>query len=182
MSGKATATRYGTLSIAMHWLMLLLIGAVYLCIELRGNYPKGSDIREALKTWHYMLGMLVLVFVWLRIALRILGPTPSIQPTPAKWQELIAKLMHLALYVLMIGQPLLGWLILSANGDPIPFFGLQLPALIAENKDLVDVLKEVHETSGTVGYFLVGLHAAAALFHHYITRDNTLVRMLPGRN
>jgi cytochrome b561 len=129
-----------------------------------------------------MLGMLVLVFVWLRIALRILGPTPSIQPTPAKWQELIAKLMHLALYVLMIGQPLLGWLILSANGDPIPFFGLQLPALIAENKDLVDVLKEVHETSGTVGYFLVGLHAAAALFHHYITRDNTLVRMLPGRN
>jgi cytochrome b561 len=82
----------------------------------------------------------------------------------------------------MIGQPLLGWLILSANGDPIPFFGLQLPALIAENKDLVDVLKEVHETSGTVGYFLVGLHAAAALFHHYITRDNTLVRMLPGRN
>lgn len=87
--------------------------------------------------------------------------------------------MHFALYAWMIGMPLGGWLLLSASGKPIPFFGLQLPALITESKGLADLLEEVHEAGGTVGYFLVGLHSAAALFHHYVSRDDTLVRMLP---
>ena len=63
----------------------------------------------------------------------------------------------------------------------LPFFGLQLPALIAENKDLASQIKEIHEAVGTTGYFLIGLHAVAALYHHYIKRDNTLTRMLPER-
>jgi cytochrome b561 len=75
----------------------------------------------------------------------------------------------------------LGWLALSAAGKPIPFFGIQLPALVAESKDLAEQLKEVHETVGTIGYFLIGAHALAALFHHFITHDNTLLRMLPKR-
>ena len=79
----------------------------------------------------------------------------------------------------MICMPLAGWLILSAAGKPIPFFGLQLPALISENKDLAKLIREFHETLGKVGYFLIGLHAVAALFHHYVLRDNTLRRMLP---
>ena len=162
--------------------MLLLLAAVYACIELRESYPKGSDLREALKTWHYMLGLSVFVLVWVRLAFRFLGPTPRIEPESPSWQMLIAKFMYLALYVLIIGMPLLGWLILSAEGDPIPFFGLQLPALIGQNKELVETLEEIHETAGTVGYFLIGLHAAAALFHHYIKRDNTLLRMLPERD
>jgi len=81
----------------------------------------------------------------------------------------------------MIGMPLAGWLLLSAEGDPIPFFGLQLPELISQNKNVAELIKEAHEAGGTVGYFLIGLHAAAALFHHYIVRDNTLARMLPDR-
>jgi cytochrome b561 len=68
---------------------------------------------------------------------------------------------------------------LSAAGKPIPFFGLELPPLIGENKELAKTIKEVHETGGTVGYYLIGLHTAAALFHHYLVRDNTLRRMLP---
>jgi len=79
-------------------------------------------------------------------------------------------------------MPLGGWVLLSASGKPIPFFGLQLPALLGENKGLADLIKEIHETGGTVGYFLVGFHATAALFHHYIKRDDTLVRMLPARD
>jgi len=117
----------------------------------------------------------------LRIAVRLTGTTPDIQPAPAKWQDLSAKLLHLALYVLMIGMPVTGWLLLSASGKVIPFFGLELPALIGANKDLASQLKEVHEFVGTTGYYLIGLHAAAALYHHYIKRDNTLTRMLPER-
>jgi len=171
--------RYGSLSIALHWLMLLLIAAVYACIELRELFPKGSDPREALKTWHFMLGLSVFALAWLRLALHFSGPVPAIEPQPSRWVKLSGNLMHVALYVLMIGLPLVGWLILSASGKPVPFFGLQLPALVGENKALADLFKEIHETGGTVGYFLIGLHAAAALFHHYVVRDNTLRRMLP---
>jgi len=174
--------RYGSLSIGLHWLMLVLLAAVYASIELRELFPKGSDPREALKHWHYMLGLSVLVLVWLRLAVHMIGPVPRIEPEPASWQKLLAKLMHVALYVLMIGMPLAGWLILSAEGKPVPFFGLELPALVGENKDLAKIADEIHETAGVVGYWLIGLHTAAALFHHYVVRDDTLRRMLPFRD
>jgi cytochrome b561 len=79
----------------------------------------------------------------------------------------------------MIGMPLLGWLLLSAGGKPIPFFGLEFPALIGEDKGFARQVKEIHEAIGTIGYFLIGIHALAALYHHYVMRDNTLRRMLP---
>jgi len=72
-------------------------------------------------------------------------------------------------------------LLLSAAGKPIPFFGFELPALIGEDKDLSKQIKELHEFVGTMGYYLIGLHAIAALYHHYIKRDDTLTRMLPTR-
>lgn len=182
MNWRNTNDRYGTLSIGLHWLMLLLLVAVYATMELREIYPKGSDPREAMKTWHFMLGLVVLGLVGLRVLVRMTsGAVPRIAPAPAKLQQLSAAGIHLALYALMIGLPLLGWLILSAAGKPIPFFGLQLPALIEENKDLAKQLKEVHEVGGTVGYILVGVHAVAALVHHYLTKDNTLLRILPAR-
>ncbi|AYC32141.1 cytochrome b [Pseudomonas cavernae] len=181
MSRINTPSRYGNLSIALHWLMLVLIAGVYACIELKGNFPKGSETRELLKQWHFMLGLAVFALVWLRLLTRLVSPTPPISPAPAGWQNGLAQLMHLALYALMIGAPLAGWLILSAAGKPIPFFGLQLPALIGKNPELAGQIKELHELAGTLGYWLIGLHAAAALFHHFISRDNTFTRMLPGR-
>lgn len=179
---RSTADRYSTLSIGLHWLMLLLLAAVYACIELRELYPKGSDPREALKAWHFMLGLSVLALVALRLGARIVTPAPAIRPAPPAWQKITAALMHLTLYLFMIAMPLAGWLILSGEGKPVPFFGLQLPALIDENKDLAKSIEELHELVGTVGYYLVGLHAAAALLHHYVVRDNTLTRMLPRRD
>jgi cytochrome b561 len=78
-------------------------------------------------------------------------------------------------------MPILGWVILSAEGDPIPFWGLELPPLTAPDKALAEEVEELHETIGNIGYFLIGGHAAAALLHHYVIKDNTLVRMLPRR-
>lgn len=182
MNWKNTTDHYGSLSIAMHWLMLLVLVAVYACIELRGFYPRGSDLREGLKTWHFMLGLSVFALVLVRLAIRLVsGPPPPVRPTPPMWQQRLAALMHLALYVFLIAMPLLGWLTLSASGKPIPFFGLQLPALVGPDKALAGSLKEIHETIGTAGYYLVGLHAAAALFHHYVSRDDSLQHMLPRR-
>ncbi|MCU9945891.1 cytochrome b [Pseudomonas sp. PDM13] len=182
MTSTTPPSRYGKPSIALHWLMLVLIAAVYACIELKGNFPKGSDTRELLKQWHFMLGLSVLALVLLRILARLLSKTPPIIPNPPAWQNALAKLMHLALYGLMLGLPLAGWLILSAAGKPIPFFGLELPPLLEKNPDLAGQIKEVHETVGVIGYWLIGLHAVAALFHHFVSRDDTLKRMLPGRD
>ena len=182
MNQNPHPTRYGKLSIALHWLMLILIAGVYACIELKGNFPKGSDTRELLKQWHFMLGLAVFALVWLRLLARLIAPTPKIVPTIPAWPAIPAKLMHLALYALMIGTPLLGWLILSAFGKPIPFFGLELPALVAPDHDFGEQLEHWHVRLADAGYWLIGLHAVAGLFHHYISRDNTLTRMLPGRN
>ena len=182
MNWRNTADRYGSLSIGMHWLMLLLLIGVYACINLHEASPKGSDIRAAFKTWHFMLGLSVFALVVVRLGIRISsGPAPRIEPSMAGWQRHLARGFHIALYLFMIIMPLLGWLVLSAAGKPIPFFGLELPALIGPDKALSRSIKEIHETIGTAGYYLIGLHAAAALFHHYVKRDNTLLRMLPQR-
>lgn len=178
MNPASRPDRYSTISIALHWLMLLLLIAVYAAIELREFYPRGSDIREAFKTWHFMLGLSVLVLVLVRIAARLATASPAPLDEPAL-RSLASKTVHLALYVLMIGMPLAGWAILSAEGDPIPFFGLELPPLTGVNEALAKQVEELHELGGTIGYWLIGLHALAALFHHYVLRDGLLSRMRP---
>ena len=181
MVATQSRMRYASLSIFLHWAMLLLITAVYGCILLRENFPKGSDLREGLKMWHFMLGLSVLALVIVRIVARLLTTKPPIKPEPPVWQMWLAKATHFALYAFMLAMPILGWSILSAEGATIPFFGLELPALIGPSKALAGQIKEVHETIGTIGYFLIGLHALAALFHHYVVKDNTFRRMLPGK-
>jgi len=181
MTASNPLARYGRLSITLHWLMLLLIAAVYATIELKGNFAKGSEPRELLKHWHFMLGLSVLLLVIIRIIARLLAAKPPIKPEPPAWQMMLAKFTHFALYAFMLAMPVAGWLILSSADKTIPFFGLELFPLIAPNEALSEQIEELHETVGTVGYYLIGLHAFAALFHHYVVKDNTLRRMLPGR-
>jgi cytochrome b561 len=176
---RNSTERYGTLSISLHWLMVVLIVAVYALMELREIFPRGSDPREAMKAWHYMVGLSVMLLALLRVGAQAFGVHPRISPAPPAWVRRSAQLMHAGLYLLMIGMPLLGWLALSADGKPISFFGLQLPALVAASSQRAEWFEELHELGGTVGYFLIGFHAAAALFHHYWVRDDTLRRMLP---
>jgi len=181
MSTTDIRNRFSSLSITLHWLMVLLISVVYATILLRENYPKGTDIREGLKTWHFILGLTVLALAIIRLLARLSQRTPPITPEPPSWQTLLANATHLALYAFMLAMPLACWVILSASGKPIPFFGLELPALVGQSKALAGQMKDWHETVGTIGYFLIGFHALAALFHHYIVKDDTLRRMLPGR-
>lgn len=179
MIATKSRNRYNALSIGVHWLTVLLMIAVYALIECRGIYPKGSDAREAMKMWHNMLGLVVFGLVFVRLAALAVYRIPSIAPQPPAWQHRMAKAMHLALWLFLIAMPLLGWCMLSAQGKPIPFFGPELPALIGPDKALGHNLEEIHETVGNIGYWLIGLHAAAALFHHYFMRDDALLRMLP---
>ena len=173
--------RYAPLSIGLHWLMLFVLAAVYCLREFRGIFERGTAERALMREWHYMLGLSVLALVVLRLVLRLATPTPRIEPPLSRVQALAATLVHGALYLFMLSMPVLGWLILSAEGDRIPFFGLSLPTLVAENKGLAEQFEDLHKLIANIGYFLVGIHAAAALFHHYVLRDSTLRRMLPRR-
>lgn len=167
---------YSRLSVGLHWLMLALLVAVYAAIQLRELWPRGSEPREALKAWHFSLGLTVFGLVWLRLAARAL--TRRVRETRRNWPGAV---VHLVLYLFMIAMPLMGWMALSAEGDPVRLFGLGLPPLTGPNEALAERVEELHETVGVIGYWLVGLHAAAALFHHYVLRDATLARMLPAR-
>lgn len=174
------SVRFSQISISLHWLMLILIAMVYATVELKGLFPKGGDFRQLLKPLHSGLGIVILMLVIVRIAYNIGRASPPIVPSPPVWQKLAGKLTHYLLYLFMVAVPVLGWLMLSAKGKPIPFFGLELPALIGSDRNLGKRLENLHETFAQVGYFFIGLHAIAALFHHYIARDNTLIRMLPS--
>lgn len=180
MTRDNTPQHYGKLSITLHWLMLALFVGVYGCIEIKGLLPRGDSMRSLFLGLHGVFGLGIFALVWLRLLGR-LTPRPPITPKPPAWQTGVSHLMHLALYGLMIGTPVLAWLMLAAGGKPVPYFGFSLPAPIAVAPDLAKQLKYWHELLGSTGYWLIGLHATAALFHHYYVGDNTLRRMLPKR-
>ncbi len=171
--------RYGTALVAVHWLMALLMVAVFASIELRVLYAKGTEMRDFMKALHFMLGLTVLAMVVLRLAARWASPKPvdAANGTLQTWAHRLANLGHLALYGFMVLMPLAGWLALSAAGKPIPFFGLELPALMGPDKAFAHDIKELHEAVGELGYWLIGVHVAAALGHHYIIKDGLMYRM-----
>ncbi len=178
MENLNQSARYSKPLIILHWLMLVLMVITYATIELRELFPKGTEPREFMKSLHFMFGLTVLLSVSFRLYFRLNSTSPAITPALNLITHRIAQVMHFTLYLLMIGMPIAGWLILSTAGKPIPFFGLELPSLIAENKELSKSIKELHETVGSLGYFLIGIHTVAALFHHYVVKDNTLKRMM----
>lgn len=180
MNWNNTRAGYGALPIALHWLMLLLIAGAYTAMELRSIFPKGSPERDAMASWHYLLGLSVFFLVWLRLLARLPGVAPVVEPALPARQAALARLVQWALYALMAGLPLLGWLALSAKGGPVPFLGVELPLLVGKSAELARLFKKLHEAGATLGYLLIGLHAGAALYHHYVTRDNTLKLMLPA--
>jgi cytochrome b561 len=179
MPPTTTPDRYSSASITLHWLMFLGIAATYTAIELHEVLQRGSSAREASETAHYVMGLSVFALVWLRIAARFAWPAP---PAIDKgWRQAASVVTHGLLYVLMITMPLAGWILLSAEGETVRFLGAELPSLMREDRALAEQVEELHELGGTIGYWLIGLHAAAALFHHYFLRDGLMGRMRPGR-
>lgn len=178
-TAASPVSSYSPLSIGAHWLTLVLLIAIYALIELREFFPKGSDARALMRSWHAMLGQTVFGLVFIRLALRAVYPAPAIHPPPPAWQHTLARLVHWTLYAFLLVMPLLGWMMLSAKGKPVPWFGLELPALMAPDRSVAKALEDIHEFIGNLGYALIGLHAAAALWHHGVMRDDTLQHMWP---
>lgn len=181
MSLLNTQTRYGSLSILLHWLMLLLFIGAYGFVEFHDMFPKGSEQRGLMMSLHFSFGMTIFLLVWVRLIARLMAPTPAITPAIPKWQHIISNLFHAALYIFMICMPFAGYIGRMLAGRVTYLFGIPLPVFLDVNKDLAKTILETHMTVGNIGYFVIGFHALAALFHHYVQRDNTLTRMIPER-
>ena len=175
----ASVRRYSSGLRRLHWLMAALILLVYLAVEQRGMFQRGTPARAAMLQTHFWLGLSVLLFVAWRLALRLRHGAPPIRPALPMWQALPAGLLHLSLYAFLIAMPVLGLLTAWADGKRLylPFSQIAMPALMAADPGLAERLEDLHGGIGEFFYWVLGLHVLAALYHHIIRRDDTLRRM-----
>lgn len=179
MNAAAPISRYPRPLILVHWLTVLLLATVYAAMELRGYVPRGGVLRELMKQGHFLFGLSLLALVLVRLGLRLRLGTPPADAALPRWQQRLAGAMHALLYLFLAVMPLLGWLLVSAEGRTVALFGLPLPALVAPDRGFAEQLEDWHEAVATLGYLLIGAHAAAALAHHTLLGHATLRRMLP---
>lgn len=175
-------TKFTRLQIQLHWLTLMLIAVTYAAMELRGWFPKSSAAYLFMRETHYNEGIVVWLLMFLRLWLRHRYPEPDIVPPPPRWQMKAGRVMHIVLYITFLALPLLGVALMAFNGKSWIFLGLTISPFATPDPLVKSVLKNIHETLGNAGYFFIAFHAAAALFHHYVQKDNTLCRMLPDHN
>ncbi|WP_269531149.1 cytochrome b [Chitinimonas sp. BJYL2] len=170
--------KYTLIARALHWLVALGIIAAFALAMSFDDMPL-SMAKLKLINYHKWIGITVLALVALRLIWRLTHRPPALPDHMATWEKLVAHVTHGALYVLMFGVPLGGWLYSSAKGYPVVWFGLvQLPDLVAKNEALADSIKEAHRIGGWLIILLAAAHAAAALKHHFINRDDVLKRMI----
>jgi cytochrome b561 len=171
--------RWNRFSQLLHWLIaLLIVGQGIVGLLMTGMSPSPDKIKVYLL--HKSFGITVLMLVGLRVLWRLATRHPPIMPGPA-WQRWSASAVHGALYVMMFVLPLSGWLFNSASNFPLQWFGIvHLPALWGPDPMVKHWARQIHEYGFWTLAALVGLHAAAALKHHYFDHDDTLRRMLPG--
>lgn len=163
---------------ALHWLTAALILTAFPLGVYMHELPL-SPTKLQLYSYHKWIGITALLIAIVRVAWRFAKGAPAPLPAPA-WQHKVASLTHGLLYALMLAVPLSGWLMSSAKGFPVVYFGvLPLPDLVGKNAEWGGLLKQVHEVLNFSLIALVGLHLAAALKHHFIDRDETFVRMSP---
>lgn len=167
---------WGRISIALHWLTALLILGLAAVGLIMTELPT-SPLKMQIYGLHKSFGLTVLALTVLRLSWRMLAGTPEAIPAP-KAQLVVAKTVHGLMYGLLFAIPLSGWLYNSASGFPLRWFGMPLPKLFTGfNPAIKQVAHALHENLFYALALLLLLHAGAALWHHYIKRDNLLKRM-----
>lgn len=175
-----THDQYGLVSRGLHWLIFVVVMGM-----LMGGFglrllPEGG-LKFAVMTVHKSSGILLLVLMVARLLWRITNPVPkALGENP--FFNYCAHLLHIYLYVLLLLQPLAGILMSQAYGFPVSFFGLfSLPPLVWQSALLGNFFRQVHGVIAILLLIFIGIHLAAALKHHFIDRDRTLLRMIQGR-
>lgn len=170
-------TEYDRYTKAFHWTITVAILAEYISVWM---IPEGSRGPNVLISFHLSFGVLILALMLVRLGWRVftkLPPPPAGMPS---WQVWASIWTHYTLYALLVVLPLSGWLWVSARGWHATLFGLvNLPQLIPVQSALANTLGDVHELVASAVLALVGFHAAAALYHWIIVKDDVMQRMWP---
>ena len=164
---------------AVHWSTLLLIAAAYIAIW--GSYVVATKEQEAFLTQlHRSLGVTVFVLTLFRLGWRWHARIPSLPADLPAIQKVAARVAEYVLYALLLLQPILGILYINARGRRVDFFFLgELPPIVGPDKVLAKQAIAAHDIVAYVLLTFIALHAAAALFHHFVRRDDVLNAMLP---
>jgi len=179
--------RYTKVAILLHWIIgLAIIGMIPLGVIMHDMKP-GSPEQFALYQLHKSIGITILLLSVLRLLWRLSHPVPPLPDTMAQWEKCASHATHIAFYALMIGIPLTGWAIVSASPFNIPtmLYGVipwpHLPILpgLENRKEIEHSIAEVHEVLAFGTAALIVLHVGAALRHHFILKDDVLLRMSP---
>ena len=181
---RNTSRRYGTIAMLLHWAMALLLVALVLLGLYMTRLPDVgfNQTKVWLIIYHKELGMLALGLVAVRFAWRFGNELPVLVGAMPEWQQVAARFVHLCFYALMFALPVSGWLMSSAAGFPVPFFGLfYWPDLIGYSEHHYALLLALHKALGYAIIPFIAVHAGAALRHHFISRDDTLRKMLPAQ-
>ena len=175
---RNTEDTYGSVSRALHWLMALLIIGMLAGGFLMGEFGRDNPLRPVLYSLHKSTGSLLLLLIGLRLLWTLVNPKPRAigDNGPA---NLLARGVHIGLYLLMIGLPLSGYLLvaLGTSTKPFEFYGLFPLPRFSPNGDLREIAEALHENLPWLAIALIGLHMAGALKRQFIERDGTLARM-----
>jgi cytochrome b561 len=177
---STAAPAYTVTARVLHWVTALVIMLMIPLGVILSN-DLGGSLQNSLYGLHESLGVLLIPIVLVRLAHRLTNPPlPLPQDIPAL-QRFAAHLTHLGLYTLLVTQPLVGWIAMSASGAPITVLGLlSLPSIVPENRVLSEQVFVLH---GLIGFLIAGLvaaHIGAALYHHVVRKDRVLMRMITG--
>ncbi|HEX4302270.1 MAG TPA: cytochrome b [Rhizomicrobium sp.] len=191
MAARNTLLRYGGVAMAFHWLIAALIVTNIALGLWFGEFMAHQDaLRFPVVQIHKSIGLTVLVLSVLRLGWRLINPVPALPRGMSAWMRVMAHLSHFTLYFLMIVIPLTGWLLVSASplGNPTNYFWLfgwpNLPFFTGMTRAALHPLHDLFGTTHVVLAWLsiaaILLHVGAALYHHFLRRDDVLRRMLPG--
>lgn len=169
---------YDGVAIALHWLTALLV-VVQFALAISWDYFDKAT-RQGMESVHISFGVLLTAVVLARIVWRLM-PGHHRPAIVSGWVKLASKSVHILLYALLVAQAALGFAFRWAEGHTVSFFGLfAIPGPYGElARPDRRLLHELHEYGGWAIVIVAGLHAAAALYHHYALRDRVLGRMLP---
>lgn len=174
--------RYGTIALLFHWSMaLLVIGLAALGLYMVTLPDVGFNTKKVtLVLYHKEFGVLALVLLATRLSWRITQILPRLVENMPDWQKVTARFVHLSFYGLLFALPMTGYLMSSAAGIPVSFFGLfMLPDFVHRDENLFQRYVIIHQWLGYLLILFIFLHAGAALRHHFVFKDDTLRKMLP---
>ena len=179
MQFKNNTTRFGFISMALHWLVPLPVFALFALGWWMTELDYYDTWYKLGPWWHKSIGVLLFLVVIFRLCWRFFTVQPKALSSHKPWEIKIAHAVHLFLYLLLLLTMFSGYLISTADNRPIEVFGwFSVPATITSITDQEDIAGQVHLIVASILIGLALLHASAALKHHFIDRDRSLMRML----